>query len=90
MRNSRVANPGRCSGAVAAALDYALSQGGVHRDVKLGNAMLRKDGTPFVQDFGIARKIQVTMTVVTGKVAGRDAGGEREGIYRNGEGKVFQ
>jgi serine/threonine protein kinase len=56
---------------VAEALDYAHSEGDgvVHRDIKPANIMIRKDGRPFIMDFGIAREIQETMTRVTGKMS---------------------
>lgn len=46
----------------AEALDYAHSQGVIHRDVKPANIMLLKSGGVKVTDFGIAKAVSSTQT----------------------------
>jgi serine/threonine protein kinase len=41
----------------ALALDHAHAQGVVHRDVKPGNLILRKDGRVVLTDFGLAKRM---------------------------------
>jgi len=50
---------------IASALGYAHLHGVIHRDVKPGNILFRRDGSPVLTDFGIA-KSQVTDGDLTG------------------------
>ncbi len=43
---------------VAEAVAYAHVEGVIHRDLKPGNILLDKDGTPRVTDFGLAKQVE--------------------------------
>jgi len=56
---------------LADALHYAHSLGFIHRDVKPENIMFRRDGTPVLSDFGIARAVDaITRLTQAGKAVG--------------------
>ncbi|MCA8957603.1 MAG: protein kinase [Planctomycetes bacterium] len=56
--------------AVCEALGHAHAHGVVHRDIKPPNILVRRDGTPVLTDFGLARELGLPSLTQTGEFAG--------------------
>ncbi len=59
--------------AIARALAQVHEAGFLHRDVKPSNILIRRDGTPLLSDFGLAREADTTAYTQTGHFVGTPA-----------------
>ena len=57
-------------GAIASALDAVHATGHVHRDVTPANILLDGEGGPWLGDFGLARRVDATITTGEGQLLG--------------------
>ena len=59
--------------AIARALQTVHAADLLHRDVKPSNILLRKDGTPLLTDFGLARDAEASAITMTDQFVGTPA-----------------
>ena len=57
----------------AQALEYAHSQGVIHRDIKPHNLILTPEGHPMITDFGLARFLGASRMTMSGEMMGTPA-----------------